>query len=127
MTRRVPGVISRRFLSATGFDTPSHTVTASRCRSAKEYSDGSVLSRQSEDIRFSLLVGPQLPVASVRLFASSPFPLGWTPLGRFRRRCFERSTGEAWSRSLSLAGGGCGGCASRSGADVAECKLRFHF
>src|SRR5437588_6696346 len=45
---RVPGAISRRFFSATGFETPSHSVTLSRCKSAKEYSEGSVLSRYSE-------------------------------------------------------------------------------
>src|SRR5437588_5351669 len=45
---RVPGAISRRFFSATGFETPSHSVTLSRCKSSKEESEGSYLSRYSE-------------------------------------------------------------------------------
>src|SRR5437660_805191 len=44
MMSRVPGVISRRFLSATGFETPSHSVTLSRSRSAKEYPERWVFS-----------------------------------------------------------------------------------
>ena len=34
--------ISRGFFYGGGIETPSHTVTLSRCRSAKEYSEGSV-------------------------------------------------------------------------------------
>jgi len=36
---------AHRGFKATGFETPSHTVALSRCRSAKEYVDGSVFSR----------------------------------------------------------------------------------
>src|ERR1700722_3472368 len=49
MISLAPGCISRRFLSATGLDTASHTVTPSRRRSSKEYSEGSVLSRYSDE------------------------------------------------------------------------------
>ena len=43
---RSPFAISRMFLRATGFRTPSHTPLPFACRSAKEYSDGSVLNRK---------------------------------------------------------------------------------
>src|SRR5689334_11489973 len=48
-----PGFMARRFFSATGLLTPSHTVDLSRSRSAKEYSEGSVLSRYGMRSSFS--------------------------------------------------------------------------
>src|SRR5580700_3505658 len=45
-----PGFISRRFFTAAGFDMPSQIVALSRCRSAKEYPDGSVFSRYAADM-----------------------------------------------------------------------------
>src|SRR5579883_1435072 len=47
MMRRVPGFISRKFFKATGLETPSQRVWPSRCKSAKEYSVGSVFSKYS--------------------------------------------------------------------------------
>src|ERR1700735_5483294 len=38
--------MARRFLSATGLVTPSHIVVCSRCKSAKEYTVGSVFKRE---------------------------------------------------------------------------------
>src|SRR4029077_16690157 len=55
MTRRIPGFIWPRFLRATGFETPSHTVILSRCKFSKEYSEGSVLSKYSAATSSSLL------------------------------------------------------------------------
>src|SRR5260370_38539723 len=55
MTRRIPGFICPRFLRATGFETPSHTVILSRCKFSNEYSEGSVLSRYSSAMRFLAL------------------------------------------------------------------------
>src|SRR5712664_3050825 len=40
-----PDCMPRRFRSATGLETPSQIVAPSFCRSAKEYSDGSVFRR----------------------------------------------------------------------------------
>src|SRR5215831_7255088 len=54
MTRRVPGFISARFRRATGLCTPSQTVALSRCKSANEYAEGSVLSRYSAGMAFHL-------------------------------------------------------------------------
>src|SRR5271165_2815866 len=51
MIKSVPGGISRRFLTATGFVTPSQMVALSRWRSAKEYSEGSVLRRYSRGMK----------------------------------------------------------------------------
>src|SRR5436305_4977396 len=45
MTSRSPGFMARRFFSATGFETPSQMVSLSRCKSANEYSEGSVFRR----------------------------------------------------------------------------------
>src|ERR1700683_4413897 len=50
MTSFAPGCISRRFFMAAGFEMPSHVVDLSRCRSANEYSEGSVFSREAEEI-----------------------------------------------------------------------------
>src|SRR5260370_20766424 len=61
MMSLAPGGISRRFFTAVGLETPSQTVTLSRWRSAKEYSDGSVLSRYCEDID-THLCGLKLPI-----------------------------------------------------------------
>src|SRR4029077_11379830 len=48
MISPAPGCISRKFRSAVGLDTPSHSVALSRWRSANEYTVGSVLSKYPE-------------------------------------------------------------------------------
>src|SRR4051812_4630113 len=45
MTSSLPFCISRKFLTATALVTPSQVVVLSRCKSWKEYSEGSVFKR----------------------------------------------------------------------------------
>src|SRR3954452_11572586 len=64
MTRRSPAFIPRRCFNATGFDTPSQIVVFSFFRSANEYVEGSVFSRESIVPQFDFAVWVQTAAAS---------------------------------------------------------------
>src|SRR5882724_6204774 len=84
MISPAPGCISRRFRSAVGLETPSHSVILSRWRLANEYAVGSVFSKYPEVTRTPCAIcfyagaadfvgaGPHLPGAE-RFGASSGF------------------------------------------------------
>src|SRR4029077_16350998 len=81
MISPAPGCISRKFRSAVGLDTPSHSVTLSRWRSANEYTVGSVLSKYPEATKTpqmcNLHLTPPpttLPALSNRRHSTSPRP-----------------------------------------------------